>query len=52
VSGKFKQIDEPPEETPTDEGIYELDDEDILEYKLFNSIDKWSRRVTGLLNIF
>lgn len=52
VTGRFKQIEHEVEDQTTDEQHYDIDEEDILEYQLFNSIDKWSRRVSGFLNIF
>ena len=52
VTGNFKEIEHEIEDQTTQETVYDIDEEDILEYQLFNSIDKWSRRVTGFLNLF
>jgi len=52
VTGNFKEIEHEIEDKKTEENAYDIDEEDILEYQLFNSIDKWSRRVSGFLNLF
>lgn len=52
VTGNFKQIEHEIEEQPDKELEYDIDEEDILEYQLFNSIDWWSRRVSAFLNLF
>jgi len=51
VTGKFKEINREVEPKIEDTEIYPIDDEDILEYQLFQSIDQWSRRVSNFLNL-
>eukprot|EP00343_Euplotes_focardii_P011426 CAMPEP_0205832336 /NCGR_PEP_ID=MMETSP0206-20130828/46673_1 /ASSEMBLY_ACC=CAM_ASM_000279 /TAXON_ID=36767 /ORGANISM="Euplotes focardii, Strain TN1" /LENGTH=158 /DNA_ID=CAMNT_0053137769 /DNA_START=8 /DNA_END=481 /DNA_ORIENTATION=- len=41
VTGRFKEIEHEVEETHEEDEDYDIDEEDILEYQLFNSIDKW-----------
>lgn len=51
VTGKFKEINKDVEPTVDEQEIYPIDEEDILEYQLFSSIDRWSRRVSNFLNL-
>ena len=46
VSGKFIQISKEVEPEIDETKLYPIDEEDILEYRLFNSIDIWARRVS------
>lgn len=51
VTGKFTEISKEVEQPQEEQEDYPIDEEDILEYNLFNSIDIWSRRVTSFLNL-
>ena len=52
VQGNFVQIYRDLDQKQEMEGEeFNIDEEDILEYNLFNSIDQWARRVSGFLNI-
>jgi hypothetical protein len=51
VQGTFVQIYRDIDQKQEVEEEFNIDEEDILEYNLFNSIDQWARRVSGFLNI-
>lgn len=51
VTGKFKEMNNEGDIRVEEEEIFALDEEDILEYNLFNSMDNWSRRTTSFLNL-
>lgn len=52
VTGDFMPTEKEPEDKDPESNFYDIDEEDILEHSLFESIDKWSRRVTSFLNLF
>ena len=51
VTGKFKEINKEVEPKIDEQEVYPIDEEDILEYQLFQSIDSWSRRISEFLNL-
>jgi hypothetical protein len=51
ITGKFKEINKEVEPMEDGQEVYAVDEEDILEYQLFQSIDSWSRRIAKFLNL-
>ena len=51
VTGRFREISKEIEPEIDESKLYPIDEEDILEYRLFNSIDIWARRISSFLNL-